>query len=293
MSVFERWLSLWVALAIVVGTFLGNQFPEAFSWLSGIEFANVNLVIAVLIWLMIYPVMVQVNFTAVKQVAKEPRGLVLTLIINWLIKPFTMAAIGWLFFKGIFADFISPETANEYLAGVILLGIAPCTAMVFIWSQLTKGDANYTLVQVSVNDVVMIFAFAPIAALLLGVAEIEVPWETLVISVGLYVIAPLLAGVLTRRQLTRAVLVANEKLANFDRTMKPWSIIGLLMTVVLLFAFQAEVLLTRPLDIAMIATPLLIQTYGIFAIAFVLALFLKLPHRIAAPKMFNWYVKLF
>lgn len=283
MSVFERWLSLWVALAIVVGTFLGNQFPEAFSWLSGIEFANVNLVIAVLIWLMIYPVMVQVNFTAVKQVAKEPRGLVLTLIINWLIKPFTMAAIGWLFFKGIFADFISPETANEYLAGVILLGIAPCTAMVFIWSQLTKGDANYTLVQVSVNDVVMIFAFAPIAALLLGVAEIEVPWETLVISVGLYVIAPLLAGVLTRRQLTRAVLVANEKLANFDRTMKPWSIIGLLMTVVLLFAFQAEVLLTRPLDIAMIATPLLIQTYGIFAIAFVLALFLKLPHRIAAP----------
>lgn len=293
MSVFERWLSLWVALAIVVGTFLGNQFPEAFSWLSGIEFANVNLVIAVLIWLMIYPVMVQVNFTAVKQVAKEPRGLVLTLIINWLIKPFTMAAIGWLFFKGIFADFISPETANEYLAGVILLGIAPCTAMVFIWSQLTKGDANYTLVQVSVNDVVMIFAFAPIAALLLGVAEIEVPWETLVISVGLYVIAPLLAGVLTRRQLTRAVLVANEKLANFDRTMKPWSIIGLLMTVVLLFAFQAEVLLTRPLDIAMIATPLLIQTYGIFAIAFVLALFLKLPHRIAALKMFNWYVKLF
>ncbi|MFC0445547.1 ACR3 family arsenite efflux transporter [Pseudidiomarina halophila] len=283
MSVFERWLSLWVALAIVVGTFLGNQFPDAFSWLSRIEFANVNLVIAVLIWLMIYPVMVQVNFTAVKQVAKEPRGLVLTLIINWLIKPFTMAAIGWLFFKGIFADFISPETANEYLAGVILLGIAPCTAMVFIWSQLTKGDANYTLVQVSVNDVVMIFAFAPIAALLLGVAEIEVPWETLVISVGLYVIAPLLAGVLTRRQLTRAVLVANEKLANFDRTMKPWSIIGLLMTVVLLFAFQAEVLLTRPLDIAMIATPLLIQTYGIFAIAFVLALFLKLPHRIAAP----------
>lgn len=283
MSVFERWLSLWVALAIVLGTFLGNQFPAAFAWLSRLEFANVNLVIAVLIWLMIYPVMVQVNFTAIKQVTREPRGLVLTLIINWLVKPFTMAALGWLFFKGIFADFIAPETANEYLAGVILLGIAPCTAMVFIWSQLTKGDANYTLVQVSVNDVVMIVAFAPIAALLLGVAEIEVPWETLTLSVGLYVVLPLIAGILTRRRLTRLARQADARLTHFDSTMKPWSILGLLMTVVLLFAFQAEVILTRPLDIAMIATPLLIQTYGIFAIAFVLAVLLKLPHRIAAP----------
>lgn len=180
MGVFERFLSAWVALAIIAGTALGSFFPSVFEWLSAFEFAQVNLIIAVLIWLMIYPVMVQVNFGAITQIAKEPKGLILTVVINWLVKPFTMALVGWLFFKGIFADFIEPETANEYLAGVILLGVAPCTAMVFIWSQLTKGDANYTLVQVSVNDIIMIFAFAPIAALLLGVTDIIVPWQTLV-----------------------------------------------------------------------------------------------------------------
>ncbi|MDV6315682.1 ACR3 family arsenite efflux transporter [Idiomarina sp. HP20-50] len=283
MGVFERFLSAWVALAIITGTALGKFFPSIFQWLSAIEFAQVNLVIAVLIWLMIYPVMVQVNFGSIKQITKEPKGLILTLVINWLVKPFTMAFIGWLFFKGIFADFIQPETANQYLAGVILLGVAPCTAMVFIWSQLTKGDANYTLVQVSVNDIIMIFAFAPIAALLLGVTDIIVPWQTLLLSVGLYVIAPLIAGFITRQRITRSTEDSEKSLAHFDQTMKPWSIVGLLMTVVLLFGFQAEVLLTRPLDIAMIATPLLLQTYGIFAITFIIALLIKLPHRIAAP----------
>jgi len=287
MGVFERFLSIWVAIAIIAGTFLGNIFPPVFEWLSAFEFAQVNLIIAVLIWLMIYPVMVQVNFESITQIAREPKGLVLTVVINWLVKPFTMALVGWLFFKGIFADFIQPETANEYLAGVILLGVAPCTAMVFIWSQLTKGDANYTLVQVSVNDVIMIFAFAPIAALLLGVTDIVVPWQTLLLSVGLYVVAPLIAGLLTRRVIINNArkdpTASDRSLQNFDQRMKPWSILGLLMTVLLLFGFQAEVLLTRPLDIAMIATPLLVQTYGIFAITFIIALLIKLPYRIAAP----------
>jgi ACR3 family arsenite transporter len=280
MGVFERWLSLWVAIAILAGTVLGNIIPGVFEWLSGLEFAQVNFVIAVLIWLMIYPVMVQVNFESISQIAKEPKGLILTVVINWLVKPFTMALVGWLFFNGVFADYIQPSTANEYLAGVILLGVAPCTAMVFIWSQLTRGDANYTLVQVSVNDLIMIFAFAPIAALLLGVTDIVVPWQTLLLSVVLYVVAPLLAGLMTRRRLLQRGETALE---GFERGMKPWSIVGLLMTVVLLFGFQAEILLTRPLDIAMIATPLLVQTYGIFALAFVIALLIKLPYRIAAP----------
>lgn len=287
MGVFERFLSAWVGLAIIAGTLLGHLVPSVFAWLSKAEFAQVNLVVGVLIWLMIYPVMVQVNFAAVTQIAREPRGLILTVVVNWLIKPFTMTALGVLFFKGVFADFIEPETANEYLAGVILLGVAPCTAMVFVWSQLTRGDANYTLVQVSVNDVIMIFAFAPIAALLLGVTDIFIPWETLLLSVVLYVIAPLLLGIYTRQEITKKAKLRHiepeSSLSLFNTKMKPWSIIGLLMTVVLLFGFQAEVLFEKPFDIAMIATPLLIQTYGIFAITFVIALLIKLPHRIAAP----------
>ncbi|WP_339879759.1 ACR3 family arsenite efflux transporter [Pseudidiomarina gelatinasegens] len=287
MGVFERFLSAWVGLAIIAGTLLGHLVPSVFAWLSKAEFAQVNLVVGVLIWLMIYPVMVQVNFAAVTQIAREPKGLILTVVVNWLIKPFTMTALGVLFFKGVFADFIEPETANEYLAGVILLGVAPCTAMVFVWSQLTRGDANYTLVQVSVNDVIMIFAFAPIAALLLGVTDIFIPWETLLLSVVLYVIAPLLLGIYTRQEITKKAKLRHiepeSSLSLFNTKMKPWSIIGLLMTVVLLFGFQAEVLFEKPFDIAMIATPLLIQTYGIFAITFVIALLIKLPHRIAAP----------
>ncbi|MBY6063694.1 ACR3 family arsenite efflux transporter [Pseudidiomarina sediminum] len=281
MGLFERYLSVWVGLAIVIGIVLGTLVPEVFAAIASIEYAHVNIVIAVLIWLMIYPMMVQIDFTSLKDVGKKPKGLVLTLVINWLIKPFTMALLGWLFFKGFFADWVDPQTANEYIAGMILLGVAPCTAMVFIWSQLTKGDANYTLVQVSINDIIMIFAFAPIAGLLLGVTDITVPWDTLLLSVVLYVLIPLLAGAMTRKKLERHD--DPSRLHQFLATMKPWSMIGLLATVILLFGFQAETILAKPLAIVLIAIPLLIQTYGIFAIAYVLAKQMKLPHNVAAP----------
>ncbi|RUO74511.1 arsenical-resistance protein [Pseudidiomarina sediminum] len=281
MGLFERYLSVWVGLAIVIGIVLGTLGPEIFAAIASIEYAHVNIVIAVLIWLMIYPMMVQIDFTSLKDVGKKPKGLVLTLVINWLIKPFTMALLGWLFFKGFFADWVDPQTANEYIAGMILLGVAPCTAMVFIWSQLTKGDANYTLVQVSINDIIMIFAFAPIAGLLLGVTDITVPWDTLLLSVVLYVLIPLLAGAMTRKKLERHD--DPSRLNQFLATMKPWSMIGLLATVILLFGFQAETILAKPLAIVLIAIPLLIQTYGIFAIAYVLAKQMKLPHNVAAP----------
>jgi len=210
---------------------------------------------------------------------------VLTLVINWLVKPFTMAALGWLFFKGFFADWVDPQSANEYIAGMILLGVAPCTAMVFVWSQLTKGDANYTLVQVSINDVIMIFAFAPLTAFLLGVTDIVVPWETLLISVVLYVVLPLIAGVLTRAALEKNATDKNDhhKLNAFVARLKPWSMIGLLATIVLLFGFQAQTILAKPQVIVLIAIPLIIQTYGIFALAYYAAKKLKLPHNVAAP----------
>lgn len=281
MGLFERYLSVWVGLSIVVGIVLGSIAPGVFAAIAGIEYAHVNLVIAVLIWLMIYPMMVQIDFSALKDVGKKPKGLVLTLIINWLIKPFTMAVLGWLFFKGIFADWVDPQTASEYIAGMILLGVAPCTAMVFVWSQLTKGDANYTLVQVSINDIIMIFAFAPIAGLLLGVTDISVPWDTLFLSVVLYVLIPLVAGAVTRKKLDKTD--DHSRLNQFLATMKPWSVIGLLATVVLLFGFQSETILAQPQAIVLIAIPLLIQTYGIFAIAYFIAKQLKLPHNVAAP----------
>jgi ACR3 family arsenite transporter len=282
MGIFERYLSIWVALCIAAGVFLGVVFPQFFELVASLEIAKVNIVVAVFIWVMIYPMMVQIDFSTIKDVGKNPRGLLLTLIINWLIKPFTMAALGWLFFEGLFADFVSPETAQEYIAGMILLGVAPCTAMVFVWSQLTKGDANYTLIQVSVNDIIMIFAFAPIAGFLLGVSDIEVPWDTLFISVVLYVVLPLVAGILTRTKLNRShhdEAVISELL---DK-LKPFSIVGLLATVALLFGFQANTILEKPLHIALIAIPLTLQTYGIFIITYALALKLKLKHNIAAP----------
>ena len=281
MGLFERYLSLWVALSIASGVALGSLFPGVFEVFANLEYASVNLPVAVLIWLMIYPMMVQVDFASIKDVGKRPKGLVLTLVVNWLIKPFTMAALGWLFFRVLFADLVDPATANEYIAGMILLGVAPCTAMVFVWSQLTKGDPNYTLVQVSVNDVIMIFAFAPIAAFLLGVSEVSVPWETLLLSVALYVVLPLLAGYLTRQSL--ATESDHSRLSGLLTTLKPFSIAGLLATVVLLFGFQAETILAQPGAIVLIAIPLLIQTYGIFAIAYAAAKSMRLPHNIAAP----------
>jgi ACR3 family arsenite transporter len=274
-------MTRWVALCILAGVVLGNLVPGLFGAVAELEFAHVNLVVAVFIWVMIYPMMVQIDFSSIKDVGKKPKGLVLTLIINWLIKPFTMAALGWLFFRVIFAEWVDPQTAGEYIAGMILLGVAPCTAMVFVWSQLTKGDPNYTLVQVSVNDIIMIFAFAPIAAFLLGVSDIHVPWETLLLSVVLYVVLPLVAGVLTRHWLERKG--DGARLDSLLHVLKPWSILGLLATVVLLFGFQAETIIAQPLSIGMIAIPLLIQTYGIFIIAYAAAYWLRLPHNVAAP----------
>ncbi|MBN7818654.1 ACR3 family arsenite efflux transporter [Bowmanella yangjiangensis] len=281
MGLFERYLSLWVALCIAAGVLLGNVAPGLFAQVAALEYAHVNLVVAVLIWLMIYPMMIQIDFAAIKDVGKKPKGLALTLVVNWLIKPFTMALLGWLFFKGLFADWVDPQTAGEYIAGMILLGVAPCTAMVFVWSQLTKGDPNYTLVQVSINDIIMIFAFAPITAFLLGISDIQVPWQTLLLSVVLYVVLPLIAGVITRKKLDKAT--DHSRLNGFVAKLKPWSIISLLATVVLLFGFQAETILDKPLVIGMIAIPLLIQTYGIFAIAYFAAKQMKLPHNVAAP----------
>jgi ACR3 family arsenite transporter len=282
LSTFERYLTLWVALCIVAGIGLGQAVPGLFEGLSTIEYAKVNLVVAVLIWAMVYPMMVAVDFASLSHVAEQPRGLMITLAVNWLIKPFTMAALGVLFFQQVFAGFIPAADAESYIAGLILLGAAPCTAMVFVWSQLVRGDANYTLVQVSVNDVIMVFAYAPIVALLLGVTQIPVPWETLLLSVVLYVVVPLAAGVLTRRRLLAGGGGAHA-VERFTARLKPVSIIGLLATVVLLFGFQGSVILAQPLVIAMIAVPLLVQSYGIFGLAYAAAWGLRVPFRVAAP----------
>jgi ACR3 family arsenite transporter len=281
MGIFERYLSLWVALSLSAGVLLGLWQPSVFENIAALEVANVNLVVAVLIWIMIYPMMVQIDFSALKHVGKNPQGLLLTVAVNWLIKPFTMAALGWLFFNYLFVDLVDPSSAQEYIAGMILLGVAPCTAMVFVWSQLTKGDANYTLVQVSVNDIIMIFAFAPIAALLLGVSDIDVPWNTLLISVVLYVLIPLIAGVTTRQWLNTRKNIG--RIEGLLVRLKPWSMVGLLMTVVLLFGFQAKTIVAQPQTIVLIAIPLIIQTYAIFAVAYLGAKWLKLPNNITAP----------
>lgn len=280
MGLFERWLTLWVGIGIVVGVVLGLWVPQAFAFIAGLEYAHVNLVVAVFIWAMIYPMMIQIEWGAVGNVGKKPQGLLLTLTVNWLIKPFTMAALSVLFFKYLFAPWVDPQSANEYIAGMILLGVAPCTAMVFVWSQLVKGDPNYTLVQVSVNDVIMIFAFAPIAALLLGVTDLTVPWETLVLSTMLYVLLPLLAGMATRSYLLNR---SPQALERFVSRIKPWSMAGLIATVVLLFGFQAETIVVQPFVIGLIAIPLLVQTYGIFWITWWGAQRLKLPHNVAGP----------
>jgi ACR3 family arsenite transporter len=283
---FEKWLSVWVALCIVGGIVAGNLLPDAFGVLASLEYASVNLVVAVLIWAMVFPMMVNVDFASLRHIGERPKGLVVTIAVNWLIKPFTMAALGVLFFEYVFAPWIEPADAQQYIAGLILLGAAPCTAMVFVWSQLTRGDPNYTLVQVSVNDVIMVFAFAPLVALLLGVTDIAVPWETLLLSVGLYVVIPLIAGVVVRgRLVSRAGGGPQGELAvsRFTRSLKPVSVIGLLATVVLLFGFQGNVIVERPLLILLIAVPLLIQSYGIFFVAYFAARAWKVPFNIAAP----------
>jgi ACR3 family arsenite transporter len=275
-----------VALSIALGIGLGSLFPGLFQTLAQLEYGSVNFLVAVLIWLMVYPMMVAVDFGSLRRVHQRPKGLVITLVVNWLIKPFTMAGLGVLFFHTLFIDLIDPQNADQYIAGLILLGAAPCTAMVFVWSQLTRGDANYTLVQVALNDVVMVFAFAPIVALLLGVTDIEVPWDTLLLSVGLYVVIPLIAGVATRMRLSAAARDATQAelaVAQFTARIKPLSVLGLLATVVLLFGFQGGVILAQPLLIGLIAVPLLIQSYGIFALAYGAARLWRVPFNVAAP----------
>jgi ACR3 family arsenite transporter len=281
MGLFEKYLSVWVALCIVAGVGLGAMFPTYFQFIASVEYASVNLVVAIFIWVMIYPMMVNVDFASLKDVGQKPKGLCITLVVNWLIKPFTMAGLGILFFEHIFAGWVDPQTANEYIAGMILLGVAPCTAMVFVWSQLVQGDANYTLVQVSINDIIMVFAFAPITALLLGITNIIVPWETLLLSVGLYVVIPLAAGYVTRKLLDDSA--NHQRIGNFTGKVKPFSILGLLATVVLLFGFQAQTLLAEPLVIILIAIPLLVQSYGIFAIAYGWGYLWRVPFSTAAP----------
>ena len=278
MGLFERYLTLWVFLAIVLGVALGNLLPGLFALIAAAELARVNLVIAVLIWAMVYPMMVGVDPGSLKDVARQPRGLLITLTVNWLIKPFTMAFLGVLFFEHVFAPWIAPEDAAQYIAGLILLGAAPCTAMVFVWSHLTKGDANYTLVQVSVNDLIMVVAFAPIVAFLLGVTDIAVPWETLLLSVALFIVLPLAAGLITRARLRH-----DAAIHAFQARIKPFSVIGLITTVLILFGLQGPSVVANPMVIALIAVPILIQSYGIFALGYGAAYALKVPHRIAAP----------
>jgi ACR3 family arsenite transporter len=281
MGVFERFLSLWVALAMLAGVALGLLAPQQVQALAGFEFAQVNGIVALLIWAMVYPMMIQIDWGAVREVGRKPQGLALTLVVNWLIKPFTMAALGLLFFRYLFAPWVDPQEAQQYIAGMILLGVAPCTAMVFVWSQLVKGDAAYTLVQVSVNDLIMVVAFAPIAALLLGVTDLSVPWATLLLSTLLYVVLPLTAGMATRRLLLQRGGTAAVQ--RFVAALKPAAVLGLIATVLMLFAFQAQTLVAKPFVIALIAVPLILQSYGIFAIGWWGARRLGLPHAVAGP----------
>lgn len=279
---FERYLTIWVALCIVVGIGIGQYIPTIPETLSKFEYSNVSIPVAILIWLMIYPMMLKVDFQSVKNVGKKPKGIIVTCITNWLIKPFTMFGIAWFFFYIIFKALIPEALAHEYLAGSVLLGAAPCTAMVFVWSHLTKGDAAYTLVQVAVNDLIILFAFAPIVAFLLGVGGIEIPWDTLLLSVVLFVVIPLLAGVLTRIWVVR-----HKGIEYFDnvfiKKFNNFTIGGLLLTLIILFSFQGETILNNPLHIMLIAIPLIIQTVLIFFIAYGWSKAWKLPHNIAAP----------
>ncbi|PCF93669.1 ACR3 family arsenite efflux transporter [Vreelandella nigrificans] len=282
MGLFERYLSVWVAIAIVAGIALGQFAPAVPDTLSRFEYAQVSLPIAVLIWAMIFPMMAQIDFSAIAGVRRQPKGLTITTTVNWLIKPFTMFALAWLFFMVIFRPFIPEELASQYLAGAILLGAAPCTAMVFVWSYLTRGDAAYTLVQVALNDLIMLFAFAPLVVFLLGISNIQVPWDTVILSVVLYIVIPLAAGYFTRK-----ILIAKRGAQWYDsvfmKRVGPITPIGLIITLVLLFAFQGEVILNNPLHIVLIAIPLIIQTFLIFFIAYGWAKAWRVPHNIAAP----------
>lgn len=279
---FEKYLTVWVALCIIFGIAVGQWLPAIPQTLSHFEYANVSIPVAILIWLMIYPMMLKVDFQSVKNVGKRPKGIFVTCVTNWLIKPFTMFGIAYLFFYMVFKAFISADLAEEYLAGAVLLGTAPCTAMVFVWSYLTKGDAAYTLVQVAVNDLIILVAFAPIVAFLLGVGGVSIPWDTLLLSVGLFVVIPLAAGVITRIMVIRRRGVEyfnNVFVKKFDN----YTVGGLLLTLIILFSFQGETILNNPLHIFLIAVPLVLQTVLIFFVAYGWAKWWKIPHDVAAP----------
>ncbi len=281
-SFFERYLTVWVLACMVIGVLIGVYLPGIPKFLSRFEYASVSIPVAVLIWLMIYPMMLKVDFASIKQVGENPRGLVVTWVSNWLIKPFTMYGIAAFFFFVVFKNFLPAELAGEYLAGAVLLGAAPCTAMVFVWSHLTKGDAAYTLVQVATNDLLILVGFVPIVALLLGISDISVPWLTLFLSVVLFVVIPLAAGWLSRVFITKARGAAyfeNEFVAKFDNA----TIAGLLLTLVIIFSFQGGTILEHPLNIILIAIPLVLQTFFIFFLAYLWAKAWKIPHSIAAP----------
>ncbi len=279
---FERYLTVWVILCMVVGILIGKFIPAIPLFLGKFEYANVSIPIALLIWLMIYPMMLKVDFQSIKNVGKNPKGLFVTWVTNWLIKPFTMFAIAWLFFFVAFKTLISPELAKDYLAGAVLLGAAPCTAMVFVWSHLTKGNAAYTVVQVATNDLIILVAFTPIVAFLLGVSGVQIPWDTLLLSVVLFVVIPLLGGIVTRHIVTQ-----NKGLDYFQNKFIPKfsniTIAGLLLTLVIIFSFQGNVILENPMHIILIAVPLILQTVFIFALAYIACKLLRLPHNIAAP----------
>ncbi len=279
---FEKYLTIWVALGILAGIVIGHFAGDRIEVISSLEIARVNIPVAILIWLMIYPMMLQVDFSSIKKIGKKPQGVVWTLIINWAIKPFTMAFFAWIFFSKLYGAWIEPELAGEYIAGAIILGAAPCTAMVFVWSYLTDGDPNYTLVQVSVNDLVILVAFIPIVGLLLGITDVVIPYETLAASVGIFVVIPLVAGVITQRLLLRSRGKEWFKKSFLPR-LKPVSIMALLITLVLLFAFQGQNILNNPLIILLAAVPLVIQTYFIFFLAWFGGKKLKLPHPVCAP----------
>ncbi|HAR86383.1 MAG TPA: arsenical-resistance protein [Clostridium sp.] len=282
LGVFERYLTLWVALCIVVGILVGQFLPMIPNTLNNFEYYNVSIPVAILIWLMIYPMMLKIDFGSIINATRKPKGLIVTCTTNWLIKPFTMYAISAFFFFIVFKGIIAPELAKEYLAGAVLLGAAPCTAMVFVWSHLTKGDPSYTLVQVAVNDLIILIAFAPIVAFLLGVGDVVIPMETLVLSTILFVVIPLVLGFITRTLIIKNKGIDyfnNVFLKKFDNV----TIIGLLLTLIILFSFQGDTILNNPVHIVLIAVPLIIQTFLIFGIAYIWAKLWKLPHSIAAP----------
>jgi ACR3 family arsenite transporter len=282
MGKFERYLSVWVLLCIAAGVLLGNTFGESIGVISQWEIATVNIPVAILVWLMIYPMMVQIDFASIRNVSNNWKGLGLTVVVNWLIKPFTMAFFAWIFFEKIFAAYLEPQMAEQYLAGAILLGAAPCTAMVFVWSYLTKGDANYTLVQVSVNDLILLVAFIPIVKFLLGVSNIDIPYDALIASVIIFVVIPLSTGYLSHKILIQWKGEAWFK-EYFLPKLKPVSVLALLTTLILLFAFQGNKIVEKPFDILLIALPLTIQTYFIFFLSWFVGKYLKLQHSICAP----------